>query len=81
MLIEEIYEKAERTIAWLGEEDEDREVLLEMIELFVSHPLDSLQNDASIIKPKARTSRHASDGLKRNSSPSSFSPPAQWPVV
>lgn len=52
MLMAEIYEKAEKTVVWLGEEDEDNKVLSELVDLFESHPSRTRKDDIDLMKTK-----------------------------
>jgi hypothetical protein len=50
VLMAKIYKSAQQTVVWLGEEDGDKKVLSEMVELFASRPLNTEEHDANLVK-------------------------------
>jgi hypothetical protein len=52
LLMGEIYQKAKNTVVWLGEEDKDNKVLLEMVKLFAGKSSNTLENDINLIRPQ-----------------------------
>jgi hypothetical protein len=50
VLMSEVYKNAQRTVVWLGEEDEDKQVLSEMIDAFANRPSKGERQDANLIK-------------------------------
>lgn len=51
VLMTEIYENAQQTVVWLGEEDRDTEVLTEMVKELSVNPLRAVEDDTNLVRP------------------------------